>query len=257
MKQALRVTVFVLLGCLSLLAQTPEVKFIADTLVVEADGTYEADPDLATMTFQIFSQDTEIKKAYDTAAQSVQKIADIAQKNGLKKEDIITGVLTVAPVYGGDRKKKARSYYVQGHVVLNVRDFSHIGAILDGSVEDGVTDFRSLTYSLSDEEAAKKEAVAQAMRRAVGRASIALQQKGQKLGTLRYMSLDVKQLFGVAQMESYDYLNGSVTDRESSGGGFGLFAKKMAPPPPPPPPPVAHPQKISVTATVQCAFQIQ
>jgi hypothetical protein len=35
-------------------AQTPELKFIADTLVVQADGTYEADPDLAKMTFRIF-----------------------------------------------------------------------------------------------------------------------------------------------------------------------------------------------------------
>ena len=254
MKRAMRVTLLLLLGTMPLLAQAPEVKFIADTLVVQADGTYEADPDLATLTFQIFSQDTEIKKAYDTAAQSVQKIADIAQKNGLKKADITTGVLTVAPLYGGDRKKKARSYYVQGQVILKVRDFSHIGAILDGSVEDGVTDFRSLTYSLSDEEAAKKEAVAQAMRRAVGRASIALEQKGQKLGALRYMNLDVKQLFGVAQMESYDYYNnGEALMGKESGGGF-WASKKVAPPPPPP---IAHPQKISVTATVQCAFQIQ
>jgi hypothetical protein len=255
MKQVLHVALLVMLASMSLLAQAPEVKFIADTLVVQADGTYEADPDLATLTFQIFSQDTEIKKAYDTAAVSVQKIADIAQKNGLKKEDITTGVLTVTPFYGGDRKKKARSYSVQGQVILKVRDFSHIGAILDGSVEDGVTDFRSLTYSLSDEEAAKKEAVAQAMRRAMGRASIALEQKGQKLGTLRYMSLDVKQLFGVAQMESYDYSTlGSAAERESSGG---FWTRSKVAPPPPPPPPVAHPQKISVTATVQCAFQIQ
>ena len=79
MKQVLRVSLFVLLGSISLLAQVPEVKFIADTLVVQADGTYETDPDLATLTFQIFSQDTEIKKAYDAAAQSVQRIADIAQ----------------------------------------------------------------------------------------------------------------------------------------------------------------------------------
>ena len=252
MKRTICLLGVIVLYSLSLAAQTPEVKFIADTLVVQADGTYEADPNLATLTFQIFSQDTEIKKAYDAAAQSVQRIADIAQKNGLEKEDVTTGVLTVAPVYSGDRKKKARSYYVQGQVVLKVRDFSHIGPILDGSVEDGVTDFRSLTYSLSDEEAAKKEAVAQAMRRAVGRASIALEQKGQKLGALRYMSLDVKQLYGVAQM-SNAYIQ--TESAEISGNSGGWFAKnKVAPPPPPP---IAQPQKISVSASVQCAFQIQ
>jgi hypothetical protein len=68
-------------------AQAPEVRFIADTLVIQADGTYEADPDLATMTFQIFSQDKDIKRAYATATQSMQHIVDLAGQNGLKKED--------------------------------------------------------------------------------------------------------------------------------------------------------------------------
>ncbi len=96
------------LGSVSVAAQAPEVKFIADTLVVQADGTYEADPDLATMTFQIFSQDKDIKHAYAAATQSMQSIVDLAGRNGLKKEDVTTGVLTVAPVYEGDRKKRAR-----------------------------------------------------------------------------------------------------------------------------------------------------
>jgi uncharacterized protein YggE len=245
-----------LLSCLPMAAQTPEVKFIADTLVVQADGTYEADPDLASMTFQIFSQDKDIKQAYAAATQSMQHIVDLAGKNGLKKEDVTTGVLTVAPVYEGDRKKRARSYYVQGNVVLRIHDFSRIGPILDGSVEDNVADFRSLAYSLADEEAAKRLAVAEAMRRALGRASIALEQKGQKLGALRYMSLDVKQLVGVAQLQSYAMSGVAETVEVSSGGGGGggIWNKRQAPPPPLPPP---QPQKIAVSASVQCAFQIQ
>lgn len=50
-------SVFFLFVSLTAAAQTPELKFIADTLVVQADGTYDADPDLATLTFQIFAQD--------------------------------------------------------------------------------------------------------------------------------------------------------------------------------------------------------
>ena len=242
------------LGSVSVAAQAPEVKFIADTLVVQADGTYEADPDLATMTFQIFSQDKDIKHAYAAATQSMQSIVDLAGRNGLKKEDVTTGVLTVAPVYEGDRRKRARSYYVQGNVVLRIRDFSRIGPVLDGSVEDSVADFRSLTYSLADEEAAKKQAVAEAMRRAVGRASIALEQKGQKLGVLRYMSLDVKQLVGVAQLQTLPLY--TTTETVEVNGMSNLWNRKRAVPPPPPLP-QAQPQKIAVSATVQCAFQIQ
>jgi len=37
-------------------------------------------------------------------------------------------------------------------------------------------DFRSLTYSLSDEEGAKQRAVSEAMKRAIGRANAGLEQ---------------------------------------------------------------------------------
>lgn len=251
MKTSICLLAAVLLCSLSAPAQAPEVKFIADTLVVQADGTYEADPDLATVTFQIFSQEKEIKRAYDAATQSMQHIVELAGRNNIQKEDIATGVLTVAPIYEGDRKKRAHSYYVQGQIVLRIRDFTHIGPILDGSVEDGIADFRSLTYSLADEEAAKKQAVAEAMRRAIGRASIALEQKGQKLGALRYMSLDVKQLVGVAQLETSQlYSTEQLVSLDK-----GLFGRNKTVPPPPPPP--QRPEKITVSATVQCAFQIQ
>jgi uncharacterized protein YggE len=138
---------------------------------------------------------------------------------------------------------------VQGQEVLKVRDFAKIGPILDASVEDGVTDFRSLTYSLADEEAAKKKAVAEAMQRAIGRAATALEQKGQKLGALRYMSLDVKQVYGVATLETL-----STTVEATEASGSGLFRERKAAPPPMP---SQQPQKITNSASVQCAFQIQ
>ncbi len=37
--------------------QTPDVKFVADTLVVQAEGSYESDPDLATLTFDISTRE--------------------------------------------------------------------------------------------------------------------------------------------------------------------------------------------------------
>jgi hypothetical protein len=245
------VGVLVLIYSVQLVAQTPELKFIADTLVVQAQGTYKADPDLATMTFDVFAQDKDLKHAYDTAGVSMQRIVDLAERNGLRKEDISSGTLTVNPIYTGDRKKNARSYTVQGQLTLRIHDFSKIGTILDGSVEDGVADFRSLEYSLDDEEAAKKQAVADAMRHAIGRASIALEQKGQKLGALKYMSLDVSQLSGVAQLVSLD------AGASNSAAFEGAFWQRRQAGPPPPPPPMSHPEKIAVTASVQCAFQIQ
>jgi uncharacterized protein len=248
MRTALLPLVFVGFLRVFALAQAPEIKFIADTIVIQADGKFEADPDLATITFQISSQEKEMKRAYDTASQSIQRILNLAERNGLRKDEIATGVMSVVPLYEGDRKKRARSYYVQSQLTLRIHDFAKVGPILDESVQDGVTDLRSLTYSLADEEAAKQKAVAEAMRHAIGRASAALEQKGQKLGTLRYMSIDIKQMAVVAQLQPY--LSREAVEVSASTGD-----KRYALPPPPPPP--AGPEKLSVTASVQCAFQIQ
>jgi uncharacterized protein YggE len=205
-------------------AQSPEVKFIADTLVVQADGRYEADPDLATLSFSVFAQDKNLKQTYDQASQSMQKIAQIAEKNGLKKDEITFGVLTVRPYYEGDRKKRAKSYTVQGQITLRVRDFSKLGPLLEDSVEDGITDFRSLTYSLADEEAARQHGAAAAMRSAMGRATAVLEQKGQKVGALRFANLDVKQIVGASSMDVYSLAEFNTAAPTVSTGGAGCSA---------------------------------
>ncbi len=247
----------VLAACVPVRAQgqNAEVKFIADTLVVQAEGSYESDPDVATLTFLISAQDKELKQTYDRASESMRRIAALAEKNGLQKADVSSGVLTVRPYYEGDRRKKAKSYAVQGQITLRVRDFSKLGPIMEGSMDDGITDFRSLTYTLADEEAAKERAVSEAMRRAVGRASAALVPKGQKVGVLRFANLDVKQLVNLSNMGVYpvtSYAMAETVEVSGGGGGWGR-AKKPAPVAPPALP---QPEKITVSASVQCAFQI-
>src|SRR5260370_9544536 len=235
--------------------RVPEVKFVADTLVVQAEGSYESDPDLATLTFDISTQDKELKQAYSKASQSMRTIVEVAERNGLSKDAIHTGVLTVTPVYDGSRKQRARSYRVQGLVVLKVQDFSKVGPIMDDSIQDGIADFRSLTYSLANEEAAKKKAVSDAMQRALGRATIALEQTKQKLGAARSVNLEVSQLVGVAQIRDlYSFETLESINGPNAGGG--LFGHAKAAPPPPPPPPV-RPEKITISANMQCLFEIE
>src|SRR5215467_12472003 len=54
-------------------------------------------------------------------------------------------------------QKEARAVlHRSGPDCARVRDFSKLGPLLEDSVEDGITDFRSLTYSLGDEEAARQ-----------------------------------------------------------------------------------------------------
>lgn len=241
--------VFLCVFALPALAQQNEqTKFIADTLVVQANGTFEAEPDLATLTFDITSQDKDLTQAYTKATQSMQQIVAVAEKNGLTKQEVSTGVLTLTPSSDVGRNRKPKSYYVQGEIVLKVHDFTKIGAILNDSVENGLANFRSLEYSLENEESAKARAAADAMHNAIERAKAALAQNGQKPGSIRYANVDVGQIAGITEfsrLEAYGKLES---------------ADSISAPPPAPPavmaPPV-QPGKITVSATVQCAFQIQ
>jgi uncharacterized protein YggE len=240
----------VLLFAFTCKAQNSDIKIIADTLVIQADGTFEADPDLATLTFDISSQDKDLRPAYDKASLALQKVVALAEKNGISQADIYSGVLLVTPYYEGDRKKRAKSFRVTGQIVLRVRDFTKLGPMMDDSVTDEITDFRSLTYSLADVEAAKQKAVAEAMRRAEGRANAALGQKGQKVGALRFATVDVTQLRTVSDLP-LAARSGLLMETVNVQGGYSR-SQTVAPPPPPMP----RPEKITLTATIQCAFQI-
>jgi uncharacterized protein YggE len=255
LKTSLFAVVFIGLSAAAQTQPNSDVKFVADTLIVQAEGSYETDPDLATLTFDVSSQEKQLKDAYEKASQSMSNIVAVAQRDALTKDAIQTGVLTVTPFYEGDRKRHARAYLVQGQVTLKVQDFSKVGAIIDDSVQDGIADFRSLTYSLANEEGAKQKAVAEAMRRAIGRATAALEQSKQKLGPTRYVNLEVRNLVGARPIEmAYIPAANETVEVTSEGGGGGIFSHaKRAPAPPPP----VQPGKLTVSATIQCVFAIE
>jgi len=236
----------------ALAQQNEQTKFIADTLVLQANGTFEAEPDLATLTFDISSQDKDLTQAYTKATQSMQQIVAVAEKNGLTKQEISTGVLTLTPYAEGNKKPK--SYFVQEEIVLKVHDFTKIGAILNDSAENGLANFRALTYALENPEDAKARAVADAMHNAVERAKAALAQNGQKAGAIRYANVDIGQMVGITELSAAQLGSFNETVEIAPGVSGGLFSRKAAVAPPPPP---VQPGKITVSATVQCAFQIQ
>jgi hypothetical protein len=51
--------------------QHSDVKFIADTLVVEAEGKYEADPDLALLTYSSFPQNKKLNQPPPPRAEKI------------------------------------------------------------------------------------------------------------------------------------------------------------------------------------------
>jgi hypothetical protein len=237
---------------LAVSAQTQDWKATLDTIAVEAEGVYEADPDLATLTFQVFAEEKELRRAYEKATQALERITELAERNRIAKSDISAGVFTSTPLYEG--KRKPRAYRVQTVVTVKVRDLSRVGFLVDDAVESGVAEFRSASYSLADEEAAKQRAVAEAMRRAQRRARTAVEETQRRLGQLRQANIDIKMDIRNIQWGAWGLDSTAFLTAGLARGSRGRATPQSAPSPPYS---EVAPEKIKITATARCIFQIQ
>lgn len=228
-------------------AQSQKSEFIADTVTVQAEATYEADPDLATLNFNVSVTEKELRRAYERATDSLNRIVQLAGRSGLDRKDVTTGAFTVTPdIDWRDRKRKPKAYRVESTVVFRVRDFSKLGTLIDEAVESDIVEFRSLTFSLADEEEAKVRAVAMARERAEARARAALG-NGSRLGAPRFVGVDVKPMERFLHVDRFT---------RSDNMAFGMVAESAEPSRMPAPLPPSTPEKIRVRATVNYVFQI-
>jgi hypothetical protein len=240
------IVVFAVASCAA--AQAQESKHIADTVTVQADATYEADPDLATLKFQVSATEKQLRKAYDLATASLDRILHLAERSGIAKPDVTTGAFTVTPdIDWRDHRRKPKAYRVESNVTFRLRDFTRLGEIIDEAVDSGIAEFRSLDFSLENEEDAKVRAVSLARERAEARARAALG-NGSRLGNIRFVGVDVQQVerfvstYWLRSQESFGFAAAESTNGARTA--------------PPPPVPVGSPEKVRVHATVNCVFQI-
>ncbi len=238
-----------LLAPVALFAQTQEAKWAANTVAIQAEGEFEADPDLATLTFQVFAQDKLLQKAYEQASAATQRILQLAARANVSPQDISGGRLRVVPMMEwSDRRSKIRSYRVETTLRFRIRDFARIGALVDEAVESGIAELRSVDYSLEDEETPRQRAISAAMRSAENRARAALGENGRRLGALHYASVDLKESRPPMQpwLEHLS-LSFSRSDRTAAVPEAPQLAGMTSP----------APEKIRVQAVVQCVFQLE
>lgn len=232
------------------LSAAQEARYVADTIVVEAQASEEAEPDLATLVFHVSVQEKNLPRAYERATAALEKIRKLAERNGLRKDEVTAGAFTVLPIYDwADRKHRARAYRVENTVTMRLADFPRIGALVEGAVDEEIVALRSVSYGLRDEEAAKLRAVAAAMRRAEARAQAALQGNSRRLGSLRHASVDVKAAVPVLRQPFP--LGAAAEAVEVSAGEMAARTREV------PPLPQTTPEKIRISASVACVYQLQ
>lgn len=146
---------------------------IRRSITVTARGSVAAEPDMARITSGVTSEADTAKEALSLNSQDMKSVIAGLKAAGIAPKDIQTSSFRVEPRY--TRAKEGKPSVVDGYRVTNqiqitARDLDRLGDFLDKLVSFGANQMAGLTFEVSKAEAlrdeARKEAVANALRRA-------------------------------------------------------------------------------------------
>jgi len=172
--QLARRAVLLATACIFVLGTAP-MSYADDrrTVTVAASGTASAEPDTAEISTGVISDAPTARDALTRNSADMQKLIDALKGLGIEPKDIRTVAFQVDPQYTGNREGKAPTltgYRVSNQVRIVVRDLKRLGEILDRAISAGANHAGGISFVVSREEelrdAARRDAMANAMRRA-------------------------------------------------------------------------------------------
>src|SRR5215475_831512 len=108
-------------------AQDRERGPVPNTVLVGADGKFEADPDTVLVNFNISAQNETLQAASDRAKQAAEQVRELLRKNGLDPKLAQIGQFVVSPVYDyKNPKRKVVGYRVNSSISIKFKDFTKV-----------------------------------------------------------------------------------------------------------------------------------
>ena len=219
------------------------------TFSVSAEGEAVAIPDIAQFSFSVITQGgMNIATLQTQNVEKVNSAIAFLKKQGVEDKDIETQQFSLEPRYqsfscprslGGEAvacpPSEIVGYAIRQTVQVKARDFSKVGALLSGVVEQGANSVSQLFFTVDDPEAVQQEARSQAIQKAQEKARAMARAGGFRLG----------RLISLQEGESYPYY--PVYERAD----LGLGGTTPAPAPVPTIEPGSQDVKISVTLTYE------
>ena len=237
--RVLSCALMLVIGAASAIAQDRANSPIPNTVLVGADGKYEADPDTVLVQFNISTQNESLQTANDQAKQAADQIRELLRKNSLDPKAAQIGQFVVSPVYDyKNPKRKLVGYRVNSSISIKFGDFAKVGPLTNDLFSLDVTDSQSVSYILEDMDAAKVKAVQDALRRAQQLAAAVAESSSHTLGTLSYAAVDVTEPMPIIRPMM-----------KASPMAVGAAA--------PPPTEEFTPQKVTVTSHVNALYNMK
>lgn len=169
---------------------------------VSAEGKAVAIPDVAKFSFSVITEggkDVGILQTDNTA--KMNRVIEFVKSNGVEAKDIKTEGYSIEPRYrnytcdvnelDGTREcppPEIYGYTIRQNVSVKVRDFTKIGDILSGIVDQGANSVSGLTFTIDDPTVLQAGARAEAIEKAKNKAKELAKAGGFRVGRLLSIS---------------------------------------------------------------------
>ena len=169
---------------------TPVPAVAPPAIAVSAVGESRITPDRAMLHVAVESQGETAAAAAATNAAKQTKVIDAVKAVGVAAAQIRTAGYNVFPEYaqGAGRAPRVTGYRANNTVQVEIRTLADIGKIIDASLAAGATNIGGIGLFASNTDAARREALQQAVAKARAEAEAAAAAAGGSLGPLIELS---------------------------------------------------------------------
>jgi uncharacterized protein len=174
-----------LTGC-SAAAATPPGTSQPPGIIARGTGTATATPDTATVVLGVQTRDASATAALAANSERATALIGMLDGAGVPPSDIRTSRLTIHPT-SAPESGRITGYEVTNQVTATLRDVDAAGGVIDAAAAAAGDAVRveQISFSIADESAAKAQARADAVRRALDQAGQLAAAAGVELGPIR------------------------------------------------------------------------
>lgn len=176
-------------------------------ITVGGTGDVRVSADTAVISLGVNARDKDVLKAQQMVNETIAAIRTALIGKGAKEENINTEIINIYALYDYQNDQEQLSAYnASSTLAIKVTDMESVGALIDAAFAAGANTLNGISFSASDTEEAKTEAMQKAVADAKQKAEILADASGLKITGIEVISED-----GVY---SYENNIGNIYDRK-------------------------------------------
>ena len=163
---------------------------IAETkIIVDGTGEVRVSADTAVISMGVNARNKDVLKAQQEVNETIAAIRKALIAQGVKEENINTELINIYAMYDYQNdREQLTAYNASSTLAVRVTDMESVGTMIDAAFAAGANTLNGVSFSASDTEEAKAEAMKKAVEDAKKKAEILAEASGLKITGIETIS---------------------------------------------------------------------